>query len=57
LFNYYLKTKGFYFRTIINQFKKFSHIILQIGQTYFFKKYRKISFKNDAVLAALRKYP
>jgi len=33
LFHYYSKTKGFYFRAIITQFKKFSHKLLQIGKT------------------------
>jgi len=31
LFNYYSKTKGFYFRIIIKQFKVFSHKISHIG--------------------------
>jgi len=33
LFNYYSKTKSFYFRIIIKQLKKFSHKISQIGET------------------------
>jgi len=32
LFNYYSKTKGFYFRIIIKQFKKFLHKISPIGK-------------------------
>jgi len=34
LFNYYSKTKGFYFRIIIKQFNFFSHKISQIGFTW-----------------------
>jgi len=32
LFNYYSKTKGFYFRIIIKEFKIVSHKISQIGK-------------------------
>jgi len=35
LFNYYLKTNGFYFRIIIKQFKYNWNKILQIGNTTF----------------------
>jgi len=33
LFNYYSKTKAFYFRIIIKQFKHFSHKISQIDKS------------------------
>jgi len=42
LFTYYSKTKGFYGRIIIKQFKIFSHKISQIGKSTFMRRIFKI---------------